>query len=117
LFGKTLSGVSGFRVSSTTVTPTAQLFNESIKFFCAFAFTVAGKDRLILLIIIVNCRLFVHSKLHRTNQYRICCLFHFFFIYVVSPRIYTKISLWLKAMWNNAILPVSKSRHKESLPL
>jgi hypothetical protein len=82
---KTLSGVSGFRVSSTTVTstPTALSFSTKSNSSCAFAFTVAGKDRLILLIIIVNCRLFVHSKRHRTDhQYRICCLFHFVFLFM-----------------------------------
>jgi hypothetical protein len=57
---------------------------------CAFAFTVAGKDRLILLIIIVNCRLFVHSKRHRTDhQYRICCSFCFFIYVVLSRGTYT----------------------------
>jgi hypothetical protein len=80
--------VSGFRYHPLRLsTPTALSFSTKVSNFLRFAFTVAGKDRLILLIIIVNCRLFVHSKRHRTNhQYRICCLFHVFFIYVVLSR-------------------------------
>jgi hypothetical protein len=56
---------------------------------CALHLLLLVKDRLILLIIIVNCRLFVHSKRYRTDhQYRICCLFHFVFFYVVLSRVH-----------------------------
>jgi hypothetical protein len=93
---KTLSGVSGFSIIHYGSTPTALSFSTKVSnSSCAFAFTVAGKDRLILLIIIVNCRLFVHSKRHRTDhQYRICCLFHFVFFLcsTITRYIYTKIT-------------------------
>jgi hypothetical protein len=47
---KTLSGVSGLGIIHYGYinANSSKLFDESIKFFLRFAFTVAGKDRLIL---------------------------------------------------------------------
>jgi hypothetical protein len=74
------------------------------------------KDRLILLIIITAVCSFIRNATGRTININFLFSFCFFYLCSTITRyIYTKISLWLKAMWNNAIIFLFRNLGMEGL--
>jgi hypothetical protein len=90
---KTLSGMDLGIIHYGYINANSSKLSTKVSNFLALLHLLLLVKTVYFLIIIVNCRLFVHSKRHRTDhQYRICCLFHFVFYLcsTITRYIYTK---------------------------